>query len=333
MTRIRILTVGATLTAQGHDPLNVSAYDRRLSGLRTLYPAELIARVPEAGRYAELEPDEDWANLDPQPSPGETWAGVATRIQTLFDTDDSLGGVVLVHGTNVLEETAYLLHLVLKTRRPVVVVGAQRPITALSTDGPMNVVNAVRLAASPDAAGRGVFVLLNDEIHCARDVTKSNTFRLHTFRSPSWGPLGVVDPDRVVFHYRAERPHTKDSPFSVAQLRSWPRVDVVYGHHFDDGALVEASVALGAKGIVAATAGAGSPAGMRAALEAAVRKGVAVVRSSRVGSGRVLENDNAAMPDTIAAGDLNPQKARVLLQLGLQVTSDAATLRSYFETY
>ncbi|MBM3450317.1 MAG: asparaginase [Armatimonadetes bacterium] len=332
MKRIKLLTVGATLTAQGKDALDFSRYDRRISGLRTLYPAELLARVPEASRFATVEPDEDWANLDPQPSPGDAWTAVATRLQHLLE-DDGVDGAVLVHGTNVLEETAYFLHLVLKTRKPVIVVGAQRPITALSTDGPLNVVAAVRTAASEEAAGRGVLVVLNDEIHSARDVTKSNTFRLHTFRSPSWGPIGVVDADRVVFHYRPERAHTMETPFSVSGLRAWPRVDIVYGHHFDDGALIDAAVALGARGLVAATAGAGSPAGMRTALEKALNRGVVVVRSSRVGSGRVLSDDNAAMPETIAAGDLNPQKARLLLQLGVMVTRDVATLRTYFETF
>jgi L-asparaginase len=333
MTRIKVLTVAATLVAQGQDPLQLATYTRALTGLRRLYPNELIERVPEASRFAALEADEDWGNLDPEPPAAELWQAVAARIQHLLDADPDLGGVVLVHGTNVLEETAYFLHLVLKTEKPVVVVGAQRPITGLSTDGPLNFVNAVRVATSADAAGRGVLVVLNDEIHAARDVSKTNTYRLQTFRAPGWGPIGYADPDRVVFHYRPERPHTTATPFAVSTLMDWPRVDILYGYHGDDGVLVDAAVAAGARGLVVAGVGAGSPGGMRPALEAALVRGVIVVRASRTGGGRVLHEDNAAFPGTIGAGDLNPQKARVLLQLGLMLTSDRATIQGYFDRY
>jgi L-asparaginase len=298
-----------------------------------LGPDELVKRIPEASRFAVLEPDEDWGNLDPDPPAGEFWRTVATRIQRLLDTDRDLGGIILVHGTNTLEETAYFLHLVLKTEKPVVVVGAQRPITGLSTDGPLNFVNAVRVATSAEASGRGVLVLLNDEIHCARDVSKTNTYRLQTFRAPSWGPIGYADPDRIVFHYRPERPHTTATPFKVAMLDDWPRVDILYGYHGDDNVLVDAALAAGAKGLVVAGVGAGSPGGMRPALDAALARGVIVVRASRTGSGRVLHEDNAAFPGTIGADDLNPQKARVLLQLALMVTRDPAEIRRYFDTY
>jgi L-asparaginase len=194
-------------------------------------------------------------------------------------------------------------------------------------------VNAVRVAASADASGRGVLVLLNDEIHSARDVSKTNTYRLQTFRAPGWGPIGYADPDRVVFQYRPERAHTTATPFTVAMLRDWPRVDILYSYHGDDGVLVDAAVAAGARGLVVAGVGAGSPGGMRPALEGALERGVVIVRSSRTGSGRVLHEDNAAFPGTIGAGDLNPQKARVLLQLGLMATGDRATIQGYFDRY
>jgi L-asparaginase len=263
----------------------------------------------------------------------DQWTAVARRLQHLFDAEPDLAGAVLVHGTNVLEETAYLLHLVLKTDRPVVVVGAQRPITALSTDGPLNLVHAVRVAASPDAAGRGVMVVLNDTIHSARHVTKSNTYRLQTFHSPGWGPMGYVDPDRVAFAYRLDRAHTTETRFRADALGEWPRVDILYGYHGADGSLVDAAVGLGARGLVIAGTGAGGVQGMYDALTAAISRGVAVVRASRTGSGRVLADDNANLPGSIAAGDLNPQKARVLLQLGLMAASDPPELQHLFDTH
>jgi L-asparaginase len=332
MTRIKVLNVAATLAAQGQDPLQLATYTRVLTGLRRLSPEELIRRIPEASRFATLEPDEDWGNLDPDPPATEHWHTVATRIQQLLDTDPGLGGIILVHGTNTLEETAYFLHLVLKTDKPVVVVGAQRPITGLSTDGPLNFVNAVRVATCADASGRGVLVLLNDEIHCARDVSKTNTYRVQTFRALGWGPVGYADPDRIVFHYRSERAHTTATPFTVGMLKNWPRVDILYSYHGDDGVLVEAALAAGARGLVIAGVGAGSPGGMRPALDTALARGVVVVRASRTGSGRVLHEDNAAFPGTIGADDLNPQKARVLLQLALMLTRDPGEIRRFFDT-
>jgi len=295
--------------------------------------AALLSRVPEAARFATLEADHDWAHADPPMPPMEQWTAVARRLQHLFDTDADLTGAVLIHGTNVLEETAYLLHLVLKTDRPLVLVGAQRPITGLSTDGPLNLVDAVRVAVSPDAVGRGVLVVLNDTIHSARHVTKTNTYRVQTFRSPGWGPIGYVDADQVVFGYRIERAHTTQTRFRADTIGAWPRVDILYGHHGVDGGLVDAALALGARGLVVAGAGAGGVHGMYDALQAAIGRGVAVVRASRTGSGRVLAADNANLPGSIAAGDLNAQKARVLLQLGLMVTHDPAELQSIFDAY
>jgi L-asparaginase len=333
MTRVKILAVAASLTNQGTDPLALARYAQEVGGLGRLSVGKLLDRVPEAARFAHLEADEDWGQRDPALPPMEEWRAVAQRVQHLLDADPDLGGIVLVHGTNVLEETAYFLHLVLKTAKPVVVVGAQRPITALSTDGPLNFVNAVRVAAHPDAAGRGVVVVLNDTIHSARHVTKASTRRLHTFQSPGWGPMGYVDPDRVTFAYHLDRRHTSQTPFRIEAIGAWPRVDIIYGFHGVDGGLIEAALGLGARGLVIAGVGAGGVQGMQEALTEAMARGVAVVRSSRTGSGRVLAEDNANLAGSVAADDLNPQKARVLLQLGLTLTSDPQQLQGFFDSH
>jgi L-asparaginase len=327
------MAVGATMTGRGTDTLALAQYTPEVGGLARLSVGQLVGRVPEVSRFARVEIDEDWTQRDPALPPMEQWRAVALRLQHLFDTDPDLGGVVLVHGTNVLEETAYFLHLILKTSKPVVVVGAQRPITGLSTDGPINLVGAVRVAAHPGAAGRGVTVVLNDAIHSARHVTKTNTYRLHTFQSPGWGPMGYVDADRVVFAYRLDREHTLQTPFRVDAIGEWPRVDIIYGYHGADGGLVDAALGLGAKGLVIAGAGAGGVQGMQESLTRAITNGVPVVRSSRTGSGRVLAADNSNLPGSIAAEDLNAQKARVLLQLGLTVTSDPVRLQGFFDSY
>lgn len=332
MTRIKLLTVGATLTSQGKDPLDLARYGREYSGLPALAPADLLANIPEMSHFAKVEPGRDWGNLDPRPKPTVQWLELASELQAMFDCDATLGGAVLVHGTNSLEETAFFLHLLLKTSKPLVVVGAQRPFTALSSDGALNMVNAVRVAASPDASGRGVLVVLNTEIHSARDVSKTNTYRLETFKSPDLGPLGFADADRVVFYRVPERAHTLATPFKVSGLRSLPRVEILYDYYGQDGGLVKAAVDLGAEGIVVAGSGAGSTGYMRDSLKQAMEQGVVVVRSSRLGSGRVLPGDNYSFPGSVAADNLNPQKARVLLQLCLTLTNDPTEVQRLFDT-
>lgn len=332
MVRVRLLTIGSTLASQSPDVLAHATY-RLDRSVPLLTPAEIIERVPEMSRFAQVEPDQDWSNRNPPTPPLTMWKELGARLQHLFDTDPDLNGAIIVHGTNVLEETAYFLHLTLKTEKPVILVGAQRPITTLSSDGQLNLINAVRTIASPDSGGRGVMVLLNDQIHSARDVAKTSTYRLETFRAPSLGPIGIADPDRVLFYHRHERLHTTATPFDIRSLGELPRVDILYDYHGSDGALVGACLTAGARGIVVAGAGAGALGGMRDELVAAIQSGVAVVRSSRVGSGRVAVEDNYTFPGSIAADDLNPQKARVLLMLALTRTQDPAEIQRIFNLY
>jgi L-asparaginase len=217
----------------------------------------------------------------------------------------------------------------------VVLVGAMRPSSAISADGYLNLVRAVAVAGDPNARGRGVLVVLNDTIHGARDVTKTSTYRVQTFSGRDLGPLGYADADgKVVFYHSPARPHTTQTEFDVRGLEDLPRVDVVVGYLGADGALIDAAVAAGAQGIIAASTGAGRPTpAEEQALDAAHAKGVAIVQATRVGSGRVVYSPTLRRKGWIAADNLVPWKAKILLQLGLTVSRDASALQRMFETY
>jgi L-asparaginase len=245
-----------------------------------------------------------------------------------------LSGIVIGHGTATLEETAYLLNLTLKTPVPVVVVGAQRPSSALSSDAGMNLVNAIRVAAAPESRGMGVLVLLNDEIHAAREVTKTSTLRLQTFRTPDFGVLGHADGDAVVFYRQPVRRRAPDTEFDIADVDAMPRVDIAYSYAGADGTAVQAFAAAGARGIVSAGFAPGfSTPGEGEALRDAVASGIVVVQSTRAGSGRTFQSTRLKAAGLLIADNLNPQKARILLSLALTKTQDADEIMRIFRTY
>ena len=247
---------------------------------------------------------------------------------------DRVAGIVIGHGTASIEETAYALNLTLKVAVPVVIVGSQRPASALSTDAGMNLVNAVRTAAAPQSRGRGVLVLLNDEIQAAREVTKTSTFRLQTFRTPDFGVLGHADGDQVAYYRAPERRRAPDTEFDIRNLEALPRVDIAYAYAGADGTAVRAFMAAGAQGIVAAGFAPGmSTPGDFAAMREAVQRGVVVVQSTRAGSGRVFRGQRLTDAGILAADNLNPQKARILLTLALTVGRDPATVERIFRAY
>jgi L-asparaginase len=259
---------------------------------------------------------------------------LAAIIHRLAAERPQIAGFVITHGTATLEETAYFLHLTLKTDKTVVLVGAQRPASALGSDAGMNLLGAVRTALAPSARGLGVLTVLNDEIQSAREVTKTSTYRLQTFRSPDFGALGHVDGDGVHIYRRPSRRHAPDTECEVAGLTGLPRVDIAYSYAGSDGAVVDALVAAGARGIVSAGLAPGIPTPLeRAALERARDAGVAIVQSSRAGSGRVALRRYLKEAGMIAADNLNPQKARILLMLALTRTQEVAGLRRLFDTY
>jgi len=293
----------------------------------------LIAAAPGIDSLARLR-TEQVASIGSQDMGEAVWRALASRAQRAQD-DKSVAGVVITHGTDTMEETAYFLNLVLKGAKPVVLVGAMRPATAISADGPMNLYNAVATAADPRAWGRGVLVIANDEIHYAREVSKTNTTLIGTFRSTQRGLAGLASAGRIHFYGAPEIRQTRGGAFALSPGASLPRVDIIYSHAGMGPELIEAAVGAGARGIVIAGVGNGNMAApaLRAAA-AAAKRGLAVVRSSRTGGGiveRNVEVDDDAN-GFIAAVELNPQKARILLMLGLTKTGDPLELQRLFYT-
>jgi L-asparaginase len=294
----------------------------------------LLAAVPQISDLAEVR-GEQISNVGSQDMSDAIWLKLANRINELMASDE-VDGIVITHGTDTIEETAYFLHLVVKGEKPVVLTAAMRPSTALSADGPLNIFNAVAVAADPEAAGRGVLIVANDDIHGARSITKTSTTDVQTFRSPESGLIGVslYGVNRYFrFPYRA---HTSAGEFSLEGVKALPRVDVVYVTADFSPDLIDSAVSKGAKGLV--TAGVGNGNMTSATLEAVKRarkKGVVVVRSTRVPGGAVGRNVEVDDDEigTVASGELNPAKARVLLKLALLKTKDPAKIQDYFETY
>jgi L-asparaginase len=326
---IPLIMVPATLPSRAATRTEGLRYAKELSGLARMTGDELLAVVPEVREVARIEVDPGNEHAVATPA---NLVAFARHVQSVLDRDD-VTGIVIVHGTNVLEETGFFLNLTIDSEKPVVITGAQRPSTALGTDGPANLYDAFRVAGSTLARGKGVLVVANNEIHSARDVTKTSTYRTHTFKSREMGPLGVADGDRIVFYRLPLRRHTTTSEFRLAADTVLPRVDVIYTHAGANGDLATAAVGLGAKGLVIAGVGAGSTGDMRDTLAGLCRDGTAVVRSARVGEGRVAMLDNWQEPGMVAADNLNPQKAALLLALALTRTTDPARIQAMFDSY
>jgi len=294
----------------------------------------LINAVPQLSELAEIT-GEQVANVGSQDMTDAIWLKLAKRVNEIAAKPE-VDGIVITHGTDTIEETGYFLNLAVKTDKPVVMTAAMRPSTALSADGPLNIFNAVGVAADPDARGRGVLIVANDDIHGARGITKTSTTDVQTFMSPERGLIGVSLYGVNRYFRYPYRTHTSGSEFSVADVESLPRVDVIYVTADVSPDLIDSAVANGAKGLV--TAGVGNGNMTAAALEAvrrAIAKGVVVVRSSRVPAGSVGRNVeiNDDEVGTVASGELNPAKARVLLKLALLKTTDPAKIQDLFDRY
>jgi len=315
LPRVAVVTTGGTIDSVGSDRLDLAAYLE--TGAR-LEPGALLAGIAaELATVADVT-EVPFRRLRAHAMTDDDLAELVALVRGLTEGGGA-DGVVITHGTNTLEETAWLLHLVVAGDAPMIVTGAMRPASALSADGPLNLVDAVRVAASPAARRLGVLVVMDDTIHGARDVTKANTLRTDAFDDGITGPLGRLDGDgRVVLAHRPARGIALRGVFAGADLRALPRVDVVVSHQGADGALVDAAVAAGARGIVSAGTGAGYPTpGEVAALERASAAGVIVCQASRVGSGRVPRVPSLVARGWLAADDLQPWKARILLRLAL----------------
>ena len=326
---IHLLIGPGTLTSQGRDRLDLLRYGPWHSGKERLTGEVVLAALPEAARFARLTVDP--GNPHEMATPDDL-RRLALYMGSLAARDD-VDGIVFGQGTNALEETAYFLNLTVRTTKPIVVTGAQRPFTALSTDGPMNLLDAIRVAGAVEAAAKGVLVVTNGEINAARDVTKTSTYRLHTFRTRDLGVLGYVDADRVAFYRAPLRCHTADSEFDLSDVATMPQVDILYVHAGARGALAEATVANGARGLVVAGTGGGSLGPIEDAVTAIAAAGTVVVRASRVGAGRVIRDDNWQKPDMVAADNLSAHKAALLLSLALTRTSSPDEIQAMFDRY
>jgi L-asparaginase len=295
---------------------------------------QLLAAVPQAKKLAIMR-GEQISNIGSQDMNDEVWLKLARRVSALAATPD-VDGVVITHGTDTIEETAYFLNLVVKTRKPIVLTAAMRPSTALSADGPLNFFNAVAVAANKEAAGRGVLVVVNDWIHGAASLTKTSTTAIQTFMSPLSGLIGTVAYGEAEFYRGPMGRGTQDTDFPIESITTLPRVDIIMAHENMDGALIDAAAAAGAKGIIIAGVGNGNM--TKAALDALAaqaKKGIVCVRASRVVTGRVgrnVEVDDDKLGLAASLG-LNPQKARVLLRLALTKTNDVKKIQGYFEEY
>ncbi len=331
LPRIVVIGAGGTISTRSGlgslDMINYMAFGT------TLIVDEVLDAVPETKQYADLRP----VHFSATSSTAVTYSDWRALVQLIsnFERDHGeVDGFVLLHGTGTLEETAYFLHLCLKTQKPVVVTGSQRPLGAISSDAPLNLVNAVRVAGSPDAQGMGVLVCLNDDIHAARDVTKGSTSRLHAFCTPDFGILGEVNGDGVNFYRRSLRRGYPATEFNVDSLTKLPRVDIAYSYAGEDGGIVSALAAAGAKGIVIAAFPGGrlSP-GQKEACVHALGLGIAIVIATRAGSGRAHVAQDLLGCGMVAADNLTCQKARILLSLALTVSHEKSVIERIFRLY
>jgi L-asparaginase len=323
--RVRLVATGGTISNRAGGRLSAE---------------ELVQSMPGLDRYARPE-FEQFANVASSALTLQQWVALARRINALFEADAELAGIVVTSGTDTLEEIAYFLHLTVRSDRPVVVVGSMRNPSTLGYEGAANLLAGFRVAADPSARGKGVLVVLNDEINSAREVTKADALRLDTFQTRGYGVLGVVDADRVAWYRTVIRRHTSEAEFDLSSVEELPRVDVVMVYQGASGDVIRALVDQGAKGIVVASAGAGAVSGTQGeGIRYAVEKGVFVVTSTRTGSGRIAARQrggfgggSSAPTFRIAAEDLAPLKARILLMLALTRTQDAAEIQRMFQEY
>jgi L-asparaginase len=331
--RVRLVATGGTISNRAGGRLTAE---------------ELVKSIPGVERYAQAE-FEQFSNLASSELTLDQWLALSKRLNELFKTEPAVAGAVVTSGTDTLEELAYFLNLTVRSEKPVVVAGSMRNPSTLGYEGAANLLEAFRVAASPDARGKGVLVVLNDEINSAREVTKTDALRLNTFQTRGYGVLGVVDADRVVFYRNVVKRHTANSEFDVSAVTKLPRVDVLMVYQGADGDLIRAAADAGARGIVIASAGAGATSGTQGEAENyAAKKGVVIVTTTRTGSGRIGPRGglNAGPPPSgtgpltpderrrfVAGEDVAPVKARVLLMLALTRTSDPSEIQRMFSEY
>jgi L-asparaginase len=329
LPKIGIILTGGTIDSAGKDRLDLAWY---IEANKRIDSTELLNRMPELKEIADVR-EIPFRRLPSQALVDKDWFDL---VKTIHASLEDLDGLVITHGTNTLEETAYFLHLTLKTSKPVVLVGAMRPSSAVSADGYLNVINAVRTAAAKDSQGLGCLVVMNDTIFSARDVTKNSTYRVEAFQSRDVGPLGFADGDgRIVYYHQPLKLHTIKTTFSVDTISALPRVDLVVSYVGADGTLIEAAAKAGAKGIVSAATGAGRPTPAEDDKFDEMHKasGLIMCLCSRIASGRTVRSPGLQKRGFVAGDNLQPWKARVLLALALTQTRDPDAIQNIFDTH
>ncbi|WP_454721458.1 MULTISPECIES: asparaginase [Cupriavidus] len=326
LCRVVVLATGGTIAGSSSNPASSAKYQAA-----TVPVSALLGAVPALGEVAHIEA-EQVAQVDSKDMSFALWSRLVERIR-FWSAQPDVAGIVVTHGTDTLEETAMVLHLACEAALPVVLTAAMRPSTSLSADGPLNLLDAVRVASHPASAGKGVLLVINQEIHAARDAVKAHTAAVNAFASPSGGPVGYVQDDFVCFTRAPLRLPASVMPVPTA----WPQVEIVASYAQPGRLVVDALVAAGVHGLVVAAAGNGSiHQSLADALAEAAAAGVAVVRSSRTGAGLVAvpAPPRPAAGIFVSAGDLNPYKARVLLLLALAdrpaLAADPAALQALF---
>lgn len=321
--RIMILATGGTIAGTGESETKAAYKAGEV-------PVEdLVEAVPEMKAIANVT-GEQIANIGSQDMDTSTWLKLSKRINEVFENDEA-DAIVITHGTDTMEETAFFLSLTVFSDKPVVLVGAMRPATALSQDGNRNLLDAVRVASAPHSEGIGTVVAMNESVFAARDVDKTNTTNTDAFKSRNFGPIGLIFDGEVNYYQKSVR--LAEAKFDVGELSDLPRVDILYGYAGAESEFVDFSVEQGAKGIVYAGVGNGNfNEGVQDALASAVEQGISVCRSSRIGSGKVtlgneVDDDKYGF---VVSDDLNPQKARVLLMLALTQTGDKDEIQELF---
>jgi L-asparaginase len=321
---IVILATGGTIAGSAASNTQTTGYKAGALGVDTL-----INAVPELKKIADVN-GEQIANIGSENMTSDVILKLSKRVNELLARDD-VDGVVITHGTDTLDETPYFLNLTVKSNKPVVFTASMRPATAISADGPMNLLEAVTVAADPDAKGRGVMVVLNDRIGAARFMTKTNATTVDTFKAPEEGYLGIIVGGKPQFETRVDKIHTLRSVFDVRNVKKLPQVVIIYGYQDDPEYVYDAAIAHHADGIVYAGTGAGSVSVRSdAGIKKAEKAGIIVVRASRTGSGVVPPD--AGQPGLVA-DSLNPAKARILLMTALTQTHNPELIQQYFHTY
>jgi len=332
LPHVVLISMGGTIASRATDRMNITNYGGK--GIPRVDPGDWIHDLPELANIArvtteDFRPPADRGNVETF----QEMRNVAKRLNELA-LDPTVDGMVVTHGTNTMAEVAFYMNLTVKTDKPIVFVGSQRPWSGISGDGPLNLFNAVRVAATPAAHGKGVLHCMNQNINTARDVTKTSAYRVQTFKGIDVGAIGFADPDKVVFYREPTRRHTDGSEFAGMDFPTLPPVEVFYAYTDAPGYVIDAAVDHGVKGLVVDGTGAGSPTVSETeALKRAQAKGVVVVITTRTRSGRVQDTPRRTESKMVSGDNLPPEKARLLLQLALTKTSDWSEVKRYFDEY